>query len=137
MIAICTPYAESAHPPGTGQLLALLAGSRDAVDKMYENKTSSILVKENEKYVGIITKTDWMFLVLKGECDPKAMKVSDVMTKILNTIDEKQTIAKVCNIIETKNIRHVPVTRDGEIVGMFSVKDLEKYYLQLHKKTDF
>ena len=111
--------------------------AHDAVDKMYENKTSSILVKENEKYVGIITKTDWMFLVLKGECDPKAMKVSDVMTKILNTIDEKQTIAKVCNIIETKNIRHVPVTRDGEIVGMFSVKDLEKYYLQLHKKTDF
>ena len=111
--------------------------AHDAVDKMYENKTSSILVKENEKYVGIITKTDWMFLVLKGECDPKAMKVSDVMTKILNTIDEKQTIAKVCNIIETKNIRHVPVKRDGEIVGMFSVKDLEKYYLQLHKKTDF
>ena len=111
--------------------------AHDAVDKMYENKTSSILVKENEKYVGIITKTDWMFLVLKGECDPKAMKVSDVMTKILNTIDEKQTIAKVCNIIETKNIRHVPVPRDGEIVGMFSVKDLEKYYLQLHKKTDF
>ena len=111
--------------------------AHDAVDKMYENKTSSILVKENEKYVGIITKTDWMFLVLKGECDPKAMKVSDVMTKILNTIDEKQTIAKVCNIVETKNIRHVPVKRDGEIVGMFSVKDLEKYYLQLHKKTDF
>jgi hypothetical protein len=29
------------------------------------------------------------------------------------------------------------VTRDGLIVGMFSVKDLEKYYLQLHNKTDF
>jgi len=111
--------------------------AHEAVDKMYENKVSAILVKEGEKYVGIITKTDWMFLVLKGECDPKAMKVSAVMTKIANTIDEKQTIAKVCSIIETKKIRHVPVTRDGEIVGMFSVKDLEKYYLQLHKKTDF
>ena len=111
--------------------------AHEAVDKMYENKVSAILVKEGEKYVGIITKTDWMFLVLKGECDPKAMKVSAVMTKITNTIDEKQTIAEVCSIIETKKIRHVPVTRDGEIVGMFSVKDLEKYYLQLHKKTDF
>ena len=109
----------------------------EAVDQMYENKVSAILVKEGEKYIGIITKTDWMFLVLKGECDPKAMKVSTVMTKILNTIDETQTISEVCNIIETKKIRHVPVTRNGEIVGMFSVKDLEKYYLQLHKKTDF
>ena len=109
----------------------------EAVDQMYENKVSAILVKEDEKYIGIITKTDWMFLVLKGECDPKAMKVSSVMTKISNTIDENQTISEVCNIIETKKIRHVPVTRNGEIVGMFSVKDLEKYYLQLHKKTDF
>ena len=109
----------------------------EAVDQMYENKVSAILVKEGEKYIGIITKTDWMFLVLKGECDPKAMKVSTVMTKVSNTIDENQTISEVCNIIETKKIRHVPVTRNGEIVGMFSVKDLEKYYLQLHNKTDF
>ena len=109
----------------------------EAVDQMYENKVSAILVKEGEKYIGIITKTDWMFLVLKGECDPKAMKVSTVMTKILHTIDENQTISEVCNIIETKKIRHVPVIRNGKIVGMFSVKDLEKYYLQLHKKTDF
>ena len=109
----------------------------EAVDQMYENKVSAILVKEDEKYIGIITKTDWMFLVLKGECDPKAMKVSTVMTKISNTIDENQTISEVCNIIESKKIRHVPVTRNGEIIGMFSVKDLEKYYLQLHKKTDF
>ncbi len=109
----------------------------EAIDEMYKNKVSGLLVKEDEKYVGIITKTDWMFLVLKGECDPKAIKISSVMTKITYTIDENQTIAEVCNIIETRKIRHVPVTRNGEIVGMFSVKDLEKYYLQLHKKTDF
>ena len=109
----------------------------EAVDKMYENKVSALLVEEGGEYVGIITKTDWMFLVLKGECDPKAIKISTVMTKIANTIEENQTISEVCNIIETKKIRHVPVTRNGKIVGMFSVKDLEKYYLQLHKKTDF
>ena len=78
-----------------------------------------------------------MFLVLKGECDPKAVKISSVMTKLAHTIEENQTIAEVCAMIESKKIRHVPVTRNGEIVGMFSVKDLEKYYLQLHKKTDF
>ena len=109
----------------------------EAVDEMYKNKVSALLVKEGGEYVGIITKTDWMFLVLKGECDPKVMKISSVMTKIANTIDENQTIAEVCPIIQTKKIRHVPVTRNGEIVGMFSVKDLEKHYLQLHNKTDF
>ena len=109
----------------------------EAVDQMYDHKVSALLVKDGEEYVGIITKTDWMFLVLKGECDPKAIKISTMMTKIANTIEENQTISEVCNIIETKKIRHVPVTRNGKVVGMFSVKDLEKYYLQLHKKTDF
>lgn len=109
----------------------------EAVDEMYKNKVSALLVKEEENYVGIITKTDWMFLVLTGEGDPKALKVSEVMTKISHTVDENQTIAEVCGVIETNKVRHVPVTRNGEIVGMFSVKDLEKYYLNLHKKTDF
>ncbi len=109
----------------------------EAIDEMYKNKVSAILIEGNGEYVGIITKTDWMTLVLKGECDPKKVKASSLMTKIAHIIDENQTIAEACAIIETKKIRHVPVTREGEIVGMFSVKDLEKYYLQLHKKTDF
>ncbi len=108
-----------------------------AVDEMYKNKISALLVEDAGQYVGIITKTDWMVLVLKGECDPKAIQVSSLMTKIANTIDETQTIAKACAIFEENHIRHLPVTRDGKIIGMFSVKDLEKYYLQLHKKTDF
>ena len=109
----------------------------EAVEKMYKNNIGALLVKDGDGYVGMFTKTDWMFLVLRGEGDPKAMKVSSLMTKLAHTIDHDKTIAEVCAMIEKNNIRHVPVTKDKNIVGMFSVKDLEKYYLQLHKKTDF
>jgi CBS domain-containing protein len=109
----------------------------EAIEKMYKNNIGALLVKDAEDYVGIFTKTDWMFLVLRGESDPKAIKVSTLMTNLKYTIDSDRTIAEVCAIIEKNRIRHVPVTKDNKIVGMFSVKDLEKYYLQLHKKTDF
>ena len=109
----------------------------EAVEKMYQNNIGALLVKEGEEYVGIFTKTDWMFLVLRGESDPKAMKVSSLMTKLEYMVDRDRTIAEVCAIIEKNHIRHIPVTNGDNIVGMFSVKDLEKYYLQLHKKTDF
>ncbi len=108
-----------------------------AVEKMYENNIGALLVKDGEEYVGMFTKTDWMTLVLRGECDPKAIKVSAVMTQLKFTIGKDQTIAEACSMIEKNNIRHIPVKENGKIVGMFSVKDLEKYYLQLHKKTDF
>lgn len=108
-----------------------------AVEKMYDNKIGALLVKEGEDYAGMFTKTDWMFLVLRGENDPKAIKVSSVMTKLKFTIQHDQSIAEACSIIEKNNIRHLPVIKEKNIVGMFSVKDLEKYYLQLHKKTEF
>ena len=109
----------------------------EAVDKMYQNNIGALLVKEGEEYVGMFTKTDWMFLVLRGESDPKTMKVSSLMTKLEYTIDRNRTISEVCSMIEKNHVRHIPVTNENHIVGMFSVKDLEKYYLQLHKKTDF
>ena len=109
----------------------------EAIEEMYKNKINALLVKKGDDYIGIITKTDWMVLVLKGECDPKALKVSSLMTEIVHTLDKNEPIAKACAIIDTHNIRHVPVTEDNRIVGMFSVKDLEKYYLQLHKKTEY
>ncbi|GJL79979.1 MAG: histidine kinase [Nitrospinaceae bacterium] len=111
--------------------------AHEAVSKMYNNNIGALLVKEGEDYVGMFTKTDWMLLVLRGENDPKAIVVSAVMTELRYTIDGGQTVAEACVIMEKNHIRHLPVTKDKKIVGMFSVKDLEKYYLQLHKKTDF
>ncbi len=108
-----------------------------AVEKMYKNNIGALLVKVGEEYVGMFTKTDWMLHVLRGECDPKAMKVSALMTKLKYTIDQDQTIAEACALMEKNHIRHIPVKKENNVVGMFSVKDLEKYYLQLHKKTDF
>jgi CBS domain-containing protein len=111
--------------------------AKQAVEKMYANNIGALLVKDGEEYVGMFTKTDWMLLVLRGECDPKAMQVSSLMTKLEHTIDHDKSIAEVCALMEKNHVRHIPVTKDSKIVGMFSVKDLEKYYLQLHKKTDF
>jgi CBS domain-containing protein len=94
-------------------------------------------VEEKGSYVGIFTKTDWMILALKGECDLKSVKVSTLMTDIKSRIDKNQTIAQASALIETRKVRHLPVTDNDKIVGMFSVKDMERYYLGLHKKTDF
>ena len=104
---------------------------------MYKNKIGALLVKSNGVYTGMFTKMDWMVLVLRGESDPKIIKVSTIMTELKHTIDVNQTIAEASTMIEVNKIRHIPVKENGQIVGMFSVKDLEKYYLELHQKTNF
>ena len=111
--------------------------AHEAIDKMYKNKISALLVETKGEHTGMFTKTDWMTLVLKGECDPKTIKVSEIMTELKHTLDINQTISEACAMIEANRIRHIPVKENEKIVGMFSVKDLEKYYLQMHRKTDF
>ena len=108
-----------------------------AINEMYKNKVGALLVKSNGAYTGMFTKMDWMTLVLRGESDPKVIKVSTIMTELKHTIDVNQTIAEASTMIEVNKIRHIPVKENGQIVGMFSVKDLEKYYLELHQKTNF
>jgi len=107
----------------------------DAIDKMFENNVSALLVKQNGECIGIFTKTDWMHLVLSEQCDPRSrIKVSAIMVAPIVTVDKKETLARASILFEDNNIRHIAVTEGGEIVGMLSVNDLERYYHQLHEK---
>jgi CBS domain-containing protein len=107
----------------------------DAIDKMFENKVSALLVEQNGEYIGIFTKSDWMHLVLSEQCDPKSIiKVSAIMAAPIITVDKNETLAKASILVEENNIRHIAVTEGDEIVGMLSVNDLERYYHQLHEK---
>jgi len=104
---------------------------------MFENQVGTLLVEENAEYIGIFSRIDWMHLVLRGECDPKVVKVSLIMSSPIITVDKNETLAKASILIEENNIRHIAVTEDGKIIGMLSVKDFEKYYHQLHEKEVF
>ena len=48
---------------------------------MCEKKISSLLVKEGEEYVGIITKTDFVKKLIAEDRDPKTTNVHSVMSK--------------------------------------------------------
>ncbi len=106
----------------------------DAIDKMFENKVGALLVEKNGEYIGIFSRIDWMHLVLRGECDPKIVKVSSIMSSPIIKVDKNETFAKASVLIEENNIRHIAVTEYGKIIGMLSVRDLEKYYHHLHEK---
>jgi CBS domain-containing protein len=108
--------------------------ARNAIEEMYENQVSALLVEEKGKYVGVITKTDWIHMVLSEECDPNTIVVSTIMASPIVTVDKNKTMAQASVLMEEHNIRHLAVTDKGNITGMLSVKDLERYYCFLHDK---
>jgi signal-transduction protein with cAMP-binding, CBS, and nucleotidyltransferase domain len=96
---------------------------------MNEKNIGSVLVKENYNYIGIVTETDLSRKVLGGGMNPKVTLVTEVMTpQPIITLDCHQPVTEANAYMAKKKIRHLPVTDEGKIVGMISVKDLVAYF---------
>jgi CBS domain-containing protein len=106
--------------------LSIEAGKsvRDLAREMTQNKVGSLLVTKQEEYVGIVTEVDIVRKAVSNGMDPKTITVESIMTSPIITIESDQSVIEANNLMEERHIRHVAVTRDGEIVGILSVRDL-------------
>ena len=97
---------------------------KQVVKILYEKKISGVpVVDSNGGMVGVITETD---LMGKQQED---LKVNDIMTKSVISVDIDTPIEEISKILIDKVIRRVPVTQDGKLVGVVSRGDLMKPYL--------
>jgi CBS domain-containing protein len=94
-----------------------------ACEKMRHNQTSSILVMDGERLVGIVTERDIVKCVARG-LDPKETRLKDVMTTDIITIGPMTRLKEAANIMATKWIRHLPIVEGSKVVGMISQRDL-------------
>ncbi|HJJ46660.1 MAG TPA: CBS domain-containing protein [Methanocorpusculum sp.] len=72
---------------------------------------------KTRKLEGIVTRKD---LLRKAE----ETQIALLMSRKLVTITAETTIADAANIMREKNIRRLPVLKDGKLVGILSVSDL-------------
>jgi len=59
------------------------------------------------------------------------MRVRDVMTDEVTTVEETATVGDALKLLQELEIRHLPVTRSGEVVGMLSDRDFRSLGLTL------
>ena len=52
------------------------------------------------------------------------MNAEEIMTREVSTVSESSTIGEALQIFASLEVRHLPVTRDGELVGMISDRDM-------------
>jgi acetoin utilization protein AcuB len=52
------------------------------------------------------------------------LTIGDFMTAAPHTIGDAETIATAHHVMRTHHVRHLPVLRQGELVGMVSERDL-------------
>ena len=102
--------------------------AQEAAQLMESKHVGSLLVKDGETFVGIITETDLTRKIVAQGLQDKNPKVKDIMTAPLQTIDCHEPIVDANQFMAKKRIRHLAVTENDEVVGVLSVKDLIHYY---------
>lgn len=108
--------------------VATISGSAlvsEAIGLMRTKKIHSLIVKPraSEKGYGILTETDIAYKVIAFGEDPKALKVSDVMTKPCIALNPEMTVENASRLFANNHIHRAPVIKD-DLVGIVSVTDI-------------
>lgn len=101
---------------------------QEAAQFMLSHNIGSVLVKEFEDYVGIVTETDLTRKVLGKGLNPESTPISDVMTSPILSLDGYLPVEEANRFMHKNKIRHLAVTEADKIVGILSVKDLVAYF---------
>lgn len=99
-----------------------------AAKKMQTERVGSLLVKKGKTFVGIVTDTDIVRRAVATNKNLSKMTVEKIMTSPICTIEGSQPVDDAQDMMGDLSVRHLAVTKAGEIVGVISVRDLLMFY---------
>ncbi|HUU16176.1 MAG TPA: formate/nitrite family transporter [Sedimentisphaerales bacterium] len=100
------------------------ASVAEAVQVMKEHAIGSVLVGQPGKAVGIVSEADIVRKVISANQSPASMKVEQIMSTPLVSVDVKTSVYDIYRTMADNRIRHLVITDQGQWVGFVSVKDL-------------
>jgi len=103
-----------------------------AADRMQVRQIGSVLVESivpKRGLSGIVTETDLVRKVLAVGLDPTVTMVDQVMARPVLTIASDRPMLEASHLMERHRLRHLCVSDKEEIVGMISVRDLVRHFV--------
>ncbi len=99
----------------------------EAREIMLSKHIHHIPILEGKKLVGMVTSWD-MFKLGKSAEEYSTMKVSEVMTKRVATLDPDQHLGAVADVLSRHLFHAVPIVNDDhELLGIVTSTDIIRY----------
>jgi CBS domain-containing protein len=94
--------------------------------KMMKDENVGIApIVEGDRLVGTLTDRDIAVRVVAEGRDPQSVKVRDVATRNVVTIDPERDLDEVLNLMARHQVRRLPVVEeDGRVVGVVAQADV-------------
>ncbi len=101
---------------------------RDAGQLMEQWKLGSLLVTNDQSYVGFTTDSILAREVVAKGLDPNTTLVKTCMRTPVVAIEGNRPIIDAVRMMKDQATRHLAVTQDGAIIGVISVSNILRYY---------
>ena len=100
--------------------------AHDAMQLMADKKIGALLVEENGKMVGIISERDYPGKAKALHKPIQDVLVKEIMSSHVVHVSPDDTIEHCMELVTNNHVRHLPVLKDGQILGIISIGDLSK-----------
>ena len=120
---IATPVSLAMSRPA--ETVAASVSAREAARRMHREGIGSLVLVEDERPAGILTRSDLLGLVAAGG-DPDATTVGDLQRRAPVTITPGDSVRDAARLMARERISHLPVVENDELVGVCSATDLAR-----------
>lgn len=100
---------------------------REAVAMLCEKRIGCVLVGEDGVATGIFSERDVLLRTAHRHEQVADQPVAEFMTADPEGLEIDSTIAYAVNRMSLGDFRHLPVTRDGKLVGIVSLRDILRF----------
>jgi CBS domain-containing protein len=85
-----------------------------------------VVMEEGQAVAGIVSERDIVRIVAERGAEGLSQPISACMTKDVVYAEPQETVDELLGRMTDRRIRHLPVCREGRLVGIISIGDLVK-----------
>lgn len=106
----------------------------EAIRLMSDKGIGALLVMQDDHLVGMFSERDYTRKIALMDRSSRTTMVSEIMTTTLTTVDPLTSLEQCLSLMTDKHIRHLPLIKEGKLVGMLSIGDLVKTMIAEQQK---
>lgn len=103
---------------------------REAIALLAERRIGAMPVLDGGTIAGIFSERDVIYQLRAQGPRMLECKLHEVMTSPAVTVEPETSILAALSLMTRRRIRHLPVVKDGAMIGLVSIGDLVKYRIE-------
>lgn len=107
----------------------------EAIRLMADRHVGALLVMKGGELAGIVSERDYARKVILLGRSSSATPVWQIMSSPVITVTPDTSVQDCMRLMTDRRVRHLPVVSGGQVVGVISIGDLVKQFIEDQRHT--